>query len=896
MIVDVFYKFDWKIQPLGENPNFIHYNINEKNQSIIFHCMTYLLHRVFYLWENGSIVFNSQTSEPLNTNFPNWYYANLNTEQKVALYFLYAHKNWAYCFDKELLKLYWSEYALEKDDSFNKEKVLQDMFSKLFWKGAKITDRTTMLQQGIDFSQKSTCDELQALMWLAIIHKYMWDFKTFNYNWFSKVVSDFTNKCPWIWKIYEQTDWSLHLFYKNYDVIEQTKTFINFDFWLFHEFMVKFLRVYNIEEWLWWYYLASLYDKKDYQEALLETWSFAIKQQWHEHENTYGFFYLLWQFCPWPSTSSWDNLFAGKKTFLGLYNELKKREARLMENFRTQESIFAFMAIEFFTYTFYFIWRHNANLSWKNKPHYNTKGKMTFMLNDLLDIIQSYSYSWFIKDIDNHQVFPRTMLPQKTFFSTMTSTPIQEITREEFEEENHQIRTTSVSRIRNSNNRLEDLNPVEWYPYLITLYSKQNYFLDNTEAGKQTITPTLEKLMLDNQPEIKQQIKAQIVWAEEQEDFDDFPWTKPEKTAQQIEDDVKKQTLDKQMESVISSEELNELEKEVFSETFTAEELYNELKKYIFWQDALLKHMAKKIYSYLVLKRENNKPLTFFLVWPPGSWKTYLSEVLVKVLNNFIKVEKAKFNAQSEIATNYSDKSSLSKLLWASASFVWHWDKINFFEELLKKQNQIILFDEIEKGDPSLYPFFLDFMNNGKLESNDGQYGIYMWNKDEISFLPKWEQVKQLNNVILIFASNAITSQAQVAELSGEEFAQTIDCETYQKEFIGQNRQLRDALRNWKKDNKTMDAAFLDRLQLIYLFNALWDKDLNNIVLHKFEKILKEYKIDANEKKTIKSLFKKEFLKSEVMKNMKDASSMREVQAIIDDWVSEKVSDLKEKE
>jgi len=35
----------------------------------------------------------------------------------------------------------------------------------------------------------------------------------------------------------------------------------------------------------------------------------------------------------------------------------------------------------------------------------------------------------------------------------------------------------------------------------------------------------------------------------------------------------------------------------------------------------------------------------------------------VKVLNNFIKDEENKFNAQSEMATNYQDKSSLSKLL-----------------------------------------------------------------------------------------------------------------------------------------------------------------------------------------------------------------------------------------
>ena len=108
--------------------------------------------------------------------------------------------------------------------------------------------------------------------------------------------------------------------------------------------------------------------------------------------------------------------------------------------------------------------------------------------------------------------------------------------------------------------------------------------------------------------------------------------------------------------------------------------------------------------------------------------------MLVKVLNQFYQKEDEQFNAQSEMATNYQDSATLSKLLGASASYAGHGDKITFFEELLKKKNQVILFDEIEKGAPALYPFFLDFMNNGKFETNDGQYGIYMGDPNEISY------------------------------------------------------------------------------------------------------------------------------------------------------------------
>lgn len=53
---------------------------------------------------------------------------------------------------------------------------------------------------------------------------------------------------------------------------------------------------------------------------------------------------------------------------------------------------------------------------------------------------------------------------------------------------------------------------------------------------------------------------------------------------------------------------------EVIPELFSAEELYEALKKQIFGQDALLKHISEKIYAYLILKKSNDKPLTFFLV------------------------------------------------------------------------------------------------------------------------------------------------------------------------------------------------------------------------------------------------------------------------------------------
>ena len=60
-----------------------------------------------------------------------------------------------------------------------------------------------------------------------------------------------------------------------------------------------------------------------------------------------------------------------------------------------------------------------------------------------------------------------------------------------------------------------------------------------------------------------------------------------------------------------------------------------------------------------------------------------------------------------------------------------------------------------------------------------------------------------------------------------------------------------------------MDRAFLDRLQFIYLFNNLSEKYLKNIVINKFEKLLRIFKISEDEKKKLNQKFKVGFMRSE---------------------------------
>lgn len=900
MLLEKIYKFDWKLQNIWEKPNFLNMILSNNQKSTLSLSLINILQNIFYRWENAGHIIKSYVDTEMPQKPRTGYYVNLSGDIEHSVYFLESHMN-SYCFDKELLKLYWSKYSKGKDDNYTEERVMYDLMIRIQGWSVKNIDRS---KAKID---KQTMKEVKAIMWLWLVGAYFGFYKEL---WEPKVAKF----CKEIWdsfqglnQIFHKTDTNLKLFW--FDQRQQTNvqvnTFINPDYDLFNEFMETFLDTYKIDKGLWGLFLQKLFELKNPYNVLVSLWKDALENGWMENENNYGFFYLLWKYIGHYEKSNFFDFLSKQKTGEGLYDELKKREDQLIIDFSTTETVLAFFALEFFTNFFFILWWHNQFLSSTNAPMVDTRWRFTVLLGSWMEIIAKYTESkeWFANQ-KARPVFSLSKMPHKTFFSEpIRNVYFNEDSNSEFEETHDQVDTIAVTRLLNQESKIYNL--VDGYPLLIRLYSKKKFELDklvDSQGGVKSKAERDQERMAKNQ-DIEGQV---IMWPIELDDdilgeiklrTKDWQAYSPEeleKKVQQVEDEAKTNDFEHsliQSTKDTTDKEVQEVEEEVFSNLFTDDDLYEALRKQIFGQDAILKHISEKIYSYLVLKKCNDKPLTFFLVWPPWTGKTYLSEVLVKVLNEFIRDPAKQFNAQAEMATNYQDSATLSKLLGASASYAWHGDKINFFEELLKKKNQIILFDEIEKGSPALYPFFLDFMNNGKFETNDGQYGIYMGNPDDISYLPKGEKVHHLENVILIFASNAITSEEEVKKLGEDaKFASEQNVEKFSKAFIGQNRTLRTALGNWKGNKwAMMDKAFLDRLQLIYLFNNLSEEYLKEIVVNKFEKSIKNFHMSNDEKKIIILKFKAGFLRSNIVKEMKNAHSMRELQAILDDWIARSI-------
>lgn len=899
MILDSLFKFDWKIQNIGEKPNFLDCRLSEDKKQTFAVWTSRVLHNMCYRGGNSGFSVKSYVDTVMPVKPPFWYYLNLTGGVEHSIYFFESFQK-SYCFDKEVFKLYWSKYAWGKDDNYTQEKVMYDILTRMKGHSTLKVDWDNIQ---ID---KATMDEIQALIWLCLVGAYFAAYNGLENQTLQEAIRDKKNWYQGIHNIFERKDLNLVLFRDNprFNNKTQLDTYINPDYFLFDGFMMKFMETYDIDKGLWGLFLQKTFELRHPENVLLGVWEEALSNWWMQNENNYGFFYLLWKHIGCTGESKFKQFLSGNKSFNGLYEELKKREMDLVLNYSRAETVFAYMAVEFFSNFFYIIWWHNEIISSPALTKINTKNRFSVIMGDWMNIIYEYTQpkKWF-KYWDKKPIFSVSDMPHKTFFSnTMRNVPFLTIWDNEFEKTHNQVDIIAVTKVLDQNK--SELNPVDWYPVLIRLYSQNKFKLDNAIADREWHTTSKaedakninwEKLNWLDNDELNDLNAAMASARITLKDWRKVSVDEYKQMQQKITEEAKQEDFNAQLPKEETPQNVEEIEEEVFSNLFSEEELYEALKKQIFGQDALLKHISEKIYSYLVLKKCNDKPLTFFLVWPPGTWKTYLSEVLVKVLNEFIRDPERQFNAQSEMATNYQDSATLSKLLGASASYAGHGDKITFFEELLKKKNQIILFDEIEKGSPALYPFFLDFMNNGKFETNDGQYGIYMGDPNEISYLPKGEKVHQLENCILIFASNAITSEKQVIELSEDKkFKAEQDVEKFGKTFIQQNRTLRTALQNWRGNkNAMMDRAFLDRLQLIYLFNNLSEEYLKEIVINKFEKLLKSFKVSPDEKQRLILKFKVWFMKSTEVKNMKNAHSMRELQAIIEDWISRSIIELR---
>ena len=114
--------------------------------------------------------------------------------------------------------------------------------------------------------------------------------------------------------------------------------------------------------------------------------------------------------------------------------------------------------------------------------------------------------------------------------------------------------------------------------------------------------------------------------------------------------------------------------------------------------------------------RDGNKPIgSFLLLGTTGIGKTFTAKVLAKSVfggeDKMIRVDMSEF----------SEKSSVSRLIGASPGYIGFEDGGYLTEEIRKNPYSVVLFDEVEKAHPEAYQILLQIMDEGELKDANGK-------------------------------------------------------------------------------------------------------------------------------------------------------------------------------
>ena len=137
------------------------------------------------------------------------------------------------------------------------------------------------------------------------------------------------------------------------------------------------------------------------------------------------------------------------------------------------------------------------------------------------------------------------------------------------------------------------------------------------------------------------------------------------------------------------------------------------IKSEVFGQDDAL----EKIYSNLSCAKtglsDKNKPLSSFLfIGSTGVGKTFTAKNIAKY---FFGSEKSYIQLNM---SEYQDKTSINKLIGASAGYVGYDDGGILSEHVRNNPNCVVVFDEIEKCEPKILDILLHLLDEGYISDN----------------------------------------------------------------------------------------------------------------------------------------------------------------------------------
>lgn len=273
------------------------------------------------------------------------------------------------------------------------------------------------------------------------------------------------------------------------------------------------------------------------------------------------------------------------------------------------------------------------------------------------------------------------------------------------------------------------------------------------------------------------------------------------------------------------------------------------LKKDVIGQDEAIEEISKAIKRARAGFGDKSKVMaTLLFLGQSGIGKTLISK---KLAENIFGSEDCLVRFDM---SEYQDKSAINKLIGASAGYVGYDNGGLLTEAIKNKPYCVLLFDEIEKADESIYNLFLQLFDEGRLTDNNGT---------TVNF----------KNVIVIMTSNVGAKKAN--ELGGG------------IGFIRNEDENKRAIIEKSLKSK-FNPEFLNRIDKIVHFNALTDDNIHTIVgieLNKLCNRVKENNIELKyDDKIIEYVYKQALEQKEY--------GARPIMRIIQDNISDKVVDL----
>ena len=275
--------------------------------------------------------------------------------------------------------------------------------------------------------------------------------------------------------------------------------------------------------------------------------------------------------------------------------------------------------------------------------------------------------------------------------------------------------------------------------------------------------------------------------------------------------------------------------------------LGDRIKENLFGQDEIVEKIVKQIRMSKAGLSNVGKPiLSGILAGSTGTGKTELAKTLANELGiGFTKLD----------MSEYQEEYSVSKLVGSAAGYVGYEQAGALTEPLIQNPNQVILLDEIEKANKSVYDLLLQVLDEGKLTDNHGR---------EASF----------RNAIVLMTTN-------VGYANAEQMSNQVG---FTDSEINENERKKKSIEDAFK--KEFSPEFRNRLTNVFYFNQLNEKVME-LIVNKNIKRINNALLDKNIVVEVDDKAKKWF----VEKSISEKAGGRPVERYIDAEISEKIAD-----